>query len=199
MPTDQALQQLKAAFTQLHPGLTAAEWAYISGTCTQHSLASKAYLIQEGDLQQAIFFLLSGLVRGYYINARGEEITIRFINNTGWVTHYAALLTRQPSRYFFQALEQSSYLVIPYEAILKGYDQYKGLERFGRLIAESILKSQQQRIESFQFLNAEQRYLEFSKPACPKTGVLRRRAFFCGISATLFSQQRFNHPVPVGF
>ncbi len=35
------------------------------------------------------------------------------------------------------------------------------MERFGRLVAERVLTNQQQRIESFQFLNAEQRYLEF--------------------------------------
>jgi hypothetical protein len=47
--------------------------------------------------------------------------------------------------------------------ILKGYEKYKGLERFGRLIAEETLKYQQKRIEEFQFLNAEERYNKFIK------------------------------------
>ncbi len=37
------------------------------------------------------------------------------------------------------------------------------IERFGRLIAEAVLKFQQKRIESFLFDTAEARYLEFIK------------------------------------
>ena len=39
--------------------------------------------------------------------------------------------------------------------------KYPALEKYGRLIAEEVLKSQQQRIESFLFDNAEQRYIVF--------------------------------------
>jgi DNA-binding MarR family transcriptional regulator len=37
------------------------------------------------------------------------------------------------------------------------------LERYGRLVAEEVLKFQQKRIESFLFETAEQRYLNFVK------------------------------------
>jgi hypothetical protein len=37
------------------------------------------------------------------------------------------------------------------------------LEKYGRLIAQEILKDQQKRIESFLFENAEQRYINFVK------------------------------------
>jgi CRP/FNR family transcriptional regulator len=43
------------------------------------------------------------------------------------------------------------------------YQQLQGFERYGRLIAEEILKRQQARIESFIFQTAEQRYLDFIK------------------------------------
>jgi len=43
----------------------------------------------------------------------------------------------------------------------EGMAKFSGIELFGRMMAENILKMQQRRIESFQFLNAEQRYLEF--------------------------------------
>jgi DNA-binding MarR family transcriptional regulator len=50
---------------------------------------------------------------------------------------------------------------INYEHIQSGYSTYSQLERYGRLVAEEVLKAQQKRIESFLFETAEQRYLEF--------------------------------------
>lgn len=41
--------------------------------------------------------------------------------------------------------------------------EFPNLDRYGRLIAEEVLKTQQTRIESFLFDNAETRYLDFIK------------------------------------
>jgi uncharacterized phage protein gp47/JayE len=43
------------------------------------------------------------------------------------------------------------------------YSKFYLLERYGRLIAEEVLKQHQKRIESFLFENAEDRYLDFIK------------------------------------
>ena len=50
---------------------------------------------------------------------------------------------------------------LSYHHIQQGYDRLPNLERYGRLIAEEVLMSQQKRIESFLFDNAETRYLDF--------------------------------------
>jgi hypothetical protein len=46
---------------------------------------------------------------------------------------------------------------------LKSFSKFPSLEKYGRLIAEEVLKTQQKRIESFLFENAEQRYRNFIK------------------------------------
>lgn len=157
----EGLAHLKAAFTNLYPAISAEEWAFIANACEEHSVGAKAPIIEAGKRQHHIYFLTEGLVRGYYFNDKGEEINIHFINNQGWITHYAALLTDTPSRYTFRTLEASRYVALPYAVIQESYRRYKGLERFGRLIAERILMVQRDRIEQFQFLDAEQRYLAF--------------------------------------
>jgi hypothetical protein len=43
------------------------------------------------------------------------------------------------------------------------FAKFPVLEKYGRLIAQEILKDQQKRIESFLFENAEQRYINFVK------------------------------------
>jgi CRP-like cAMP-binding protein len=154
-------RQFQKAIQALYPTFPEEAWAYIHSISSMKSYDKKAYLINHNEIQQYISFIISGLVRGYYINDKGEEITIRFARENGYVTHYTALLAQQPSQYYFQCLEPTIVVQLPFSKIQEGYSKYKGLERFGRLIAEQILQSQQKRIESFQFLNAEQRYLSF--------------------------------------
>jgi hypothetical protein len=43
----------------------------------------------------------------------------------------------------------------------EGYQKYKNIEKYGRLVAEEVVVLKQSRIESFLFENAEQRYLNF--------------------------------------
>lgn len=134
---------------------------YLLESCTFSTYKNKEEIIKPLEKQRKLYFLTSGLVRGYYIDDNGNDITIRFVNNQGWITHYTALLSSTPSKYTFQCLEECTVIELPFELIQKGYNQFSSLERLGRLIAESVLKTQQARIESFQFLDAKERYLEF--------------------------------------
>ncbi len=157
----QSIEKFKRAFTSIYPEMNHEEWQYIVDNSECFTAHNKSILIEEGKIQKYIFFLTSGLVRGYYIDEKGEDISIRFINNEGWITHYSALISKSPSKYIFQTLEDSELVALPYSVILEGYAKFKGLEKFGRLIAESVLRTQQKRIECFQFMTAEERYLEF--------------------------------------
>ena len=149
------------AILQLNPRMTQPEWDYFQQGLTQRILAPKSFFIEAGKPNQLIGFLTKGLIRGYYLNPAGEEITTAFVPETSWVTDYPSLLVGKPSRYYFQCLEPTTLMTVSYHHIQQGYDQFMGFERNGRLIAEAILQLQQQRIESFQFDSAEQRYLDF--------------------------------------
>ena len=58
-------------------------------------------------------------------------------------------------------MERSCLVSLPFEHIASGYDRFPGLERYGRLVAEGVVKAQQQRIEGFLFENPEERYRRF--------------------------------------
>lgn len=152
---------LSNAILHLNPKMSEDALNYLLDASTFSTYQNKDVIIKPLELQLNLYFLTSGLLRGYYIDDKGNDITIRFVNNQGWITHYSALLTNTSSKYTFQCLEECTVIELPFEQIQKGYNQYPSLERLGRLISESVLKTQQARIESFQFLDAEQRYLEF--------------------------------------
>ena len=124
-------------------------------------LQPKHFFIHANAIQQEIGYVYTGLLRAFYVDENGNEITVNFIPENRYATHYSAFISRTPSKYYFQCLEPTMLVTLSYEHIQDGYEKYTNIERYGRLVAESVLKFQQKRIESFLFEKAEQRYLDF--------------------------------------
>ncbi len=127
------------------------------------NLPAKYFFIQANTIQKEIGFVVNGLIRAFYVDDAGNEITIRFADEGDFAIDYPAFVAQQNCKYYFQCLEPTTLVTMNYEQIQIGYKEYHGIERFGRLIAEQVLKMQQSRIESFLFETAEQRYLKFIK------------------------------------
>lgn len=125
---------------------------------TKH-YAPKDYLLEEGMICREIGFVNQGCFRAFYL-LDGKEINTHFIFENEFVTDYDSFLQHKPSRYFIQALEATEIVTFQLEALHNAYNQSKNWERFGRMIAEQSYKTTTKRVESFLFLNAEQRYLE---------------------------------------
>jgi CRP-like cAMP-binding protein len=106
-------------------------------------------------------FIISGLVRSFYVDQRGEEKTVRFIKELDYATHYTAFISKKPGSYSFQCLEPTIMVNISLEAMQHAYEKIPSVQKYGRIMAEEILKMQQARIESFLFGDAEKRYLDF--------------------------------------
>lgn len=152
---------LERAIKQLNPDCTDEEWDFLSSSLLTQSIRERGFFIEAGLKNHPLGFVISGLIRVYYINEQGEDITIQFVDEGGYATDYYAFITQTPSKYYFQCLEPTTLLTVSYQHIQMGYERYAGLQRYGRLIAEEVFKTQQQRIESFQFDQAEKRYLDF--------------------------------------
>ncbi len=120
---------------------------------------AKAYFLTEGKVCQEIGFVNKGSFRTYYL-ADGKEINTHFMFDNDFVTDYDSFLQSKPSRYFIQALEETQIVTFNLSALQNAYDQSKNWERFGRMIAEQSYKLTTRRVESFLFLDGEQRYLD---------------------------------------
>lgn len=143
------------------PDLTDAELTQFASKLVFKELKKKEIFLQSGKIQKAIGFIVKGLVRSFFIDPNGNEITVGFYAEGDYATHYPAFVTRKPSRYSIQCLEPTTMAYLTYEDMQWIYQQSAGFEKYGRLMAEEILKRQQARIESFIFQTAEERYLDF--------------------------------------
>lgn len=145
------------------PKMTREELNYLESGLTITQLQPKHFYIHAGTIQEQIGFVYKGLIRSFFVDEKGNEITVNFIRENRYATHYSAFITRTPSKYYFQCIEPTAIVNLSYNHIQVGYDKSHNIERYGRLIAEAVLQFQQKRIESFLFEKAEERYLDFIK------------------------------------
>ncbi|WP_284653261.1 Crp/Fnr family transcriptional regulator [Flavobacterium terrisoli] len=126
-------------------------------------MKKKDFFLESGKVQNAIGFITKGLVRSFYIDEKGDEITVGFYPEGEYATHFSSFVKQQPSKYAIQCLEDTTLVCLTLEGMNWNYQQSPNFERYGRLIAGEILYRQQARIESFIFQTAEERYLDFIK------------------------------------
>ena len=123
----------------------------------------KDVIFSTGQVQKKMGFITSGLVRSFFIDENGNETTVRFHYENAFVTHYVAFLMQQPSKFTYVCLEPTSIVAMSYNDLQLAYKTLPSIQKYGRIMAEEILKMQQYRIESFLFLTAEERYLDFTR------------------------------------
>ncbi|WP_276481582.1 Crp/Fnr family transcriptional regulator [Paraflavitalea pollutisoli] len=143
------------------PDLTQEEVDLFAARLTSQELKKKDYFIQADKVQKAIGYIAHGLVRSFFIDQEGHEITVGFYAEGDYATHYPAFVTQQPSRYAIQCLEPTTMICLSWQNLQWIYQHVPAFERYGRLISEEILNRQQARIESFIFQTVEERYLDF--------------------------------------
>ena len=143
------------------PDLTDIELNQFASTFSFERMKKRALFLQSGKVQTVIGFITKGLVRSFFTDRDGNEITVGFYSEGDYAAHYPSFISQQPSRYSIQCLEPTTMVCLSFEGIQWIYQQAPGFERYGRLAVQEIFKRQQARIESFIFQTAEERYLDF--------------------------------------
>lgn len=157
----EAIQAYLNSYKNICPGLGHDELDFIEKRVSVSELKRNSFYLKSGQVQKEMGFVFKGVLRSYCIDSNGNEKTISFIPENTYAADYSAFITQKPSRFSIQCLEPCIIINFPYLAMQEAYSNNKNFERYGRLIAESILVKRQNRIESFLFENAEQRYISF--------------------------------------
>ena len=152
---------LKMVVKFIHKEIDEEALDYFAEGMAEKTIEKNSTFISTTKIHNEIGFIAKGLLRGFYIDDKGREINTRFIGEMNFATHYKAFICREPSKYCFQAVEKCELLCFDYNFIQTCFRMYPGLEKFGRLMAEAIIKKMDARLESQQFDDAEKRYKDF--------------------------------------
>ena len=149
------------------------------------------FLCQEGQVEHHIYYLLSGATRNYFQKDE-KDFTVSFHFENEFVSAYYSFLTREPSRFSIEIIQDAEVILIPYQHLHDFYKKSVNGERTGRLIAESQYIKRLQREMELLSLTAEERYaklMEFN-PALIQTISIKHLSSFLGIQPESLSRIR---------
>lgn len=118
----------------------------------------KVNLLEQGDVCKNIYFITKGFFRMFYVDLDGNEINNRFTEADNFIVDFQSFLTQKPSRYYWQAMQDSEVLTFSFKEVQKLYETSPVWEKFGRLVAERVYLQLNERVEMFQFMSPQQRY-----------------------------------------
>lgn len=154
-------KRLKTAVAPLIVGETA--MAHLHQGVRHRVLAKGDHILRAGTVADEVFFVHKGLLRYYFNdpNDDGQERTGQFFDDGLVMTDAESFIAQIPAEQNFEALEESSIVVLPRAVLQAGYDQDHAIERFGRLMLQEALIGSQRRAGRLLTLQPEDRYRRF--------------------------------------
>jgi len=150
-------EQIKKHFRR-YVAFNDAEIDEIFSKLTQKTFEKKAYLLRETQICNKNYFIISGLVRSFYVDNKGNEKITQFALENWWVTNMESYIKNVPSYSSIQAIEKTTVLFIDKEELDKLYKTNPKLERFFRMIAENMLIAIQRRNDIYLQMKSKDRY-----------------------------------------
>ncbi len=130
-------------------------------TCYQvRATAKNEFLVKEGELCKQFFFVETGLVRQYSVDAQGKEHILHFASESWFIGDRESAFFNQPAKYFIQCLEPCNLIVFDnnFTEVAQKIPLFSDLQN--RLLQNHV-RHLQKRINQLLSASAEERYLDF--------------------------------------
>ena len=160
---DTMLENFKKACTRVLPTLQQHHFELITPYLSQKTYVKGELIVHENEVCDKIFFLNKGFVRMYYLDKKGNEINYRFTDCQNFFVDFQSFLTNKPSRFYWQAVQNTDVMIISYQAVQDIYKKSNTWNIFGRLIAEHVYLQLNERVEMLLFMQPTERYLQMLK------------------------------------
>ncbi|MDQ1803001.1 Crp/Fnr family transcriptional regulator [Chryseobacterium sp. PTM-20240506] len=173
--------------------LTEEETEIFESFWTEKILEKGDYLLRNGDVCRYDNYVVSGLVKAFYINSEnGNEEILYFSIDDWWASDIDSFSKQKTSIYNIQALEKTKVLQINYHSFQNLLRAIPQLERYFRLILESYLGVLQKRLIYHNVYDAEYRYFDFLEryPDIASRVPQYLIASYLGVSAEFISRLR---------
>ncbi|WP_379764068.1 Crp/Fnr family transcriptional regulator [Flagellimonas marina] len=135
---------------------------YIS-LLTAVKVRKKEFLLQAGEITKYEYFITKGCLKVYTLDEAGVPHISMFAIEDYWTGDMSSFITREPSRYFIKATEDSELLGISRVNYDLLFQEIPKFERFYRILYQRSLISYIRRSNHGISLTAEERYIEFKK------------------------------------
>ncbi len=125
-------------------------------------VGKKDFLLKEGQICKANYFVEKGCLRLFFINEKGVEQITQFAIENWWMADYMSLDKQQPSQFYIQAIEASEVFVMDHllqEELIK---EVPAIERYFRLNMQRVYAAMQMRLKFWYDMSKEENYRFFT-------------------------------------
>ena len=143
--------------------ITEAEKTFFLSLLRYRKLRKRQFLLQAEDPCKYEYFVLSGCLRSYYIDDKGQDHVVQFAVEDWWIGDMRAFITQTPAWLNIDALEDTEVLMLGYDALEQLYQKVPAFERYFRIRIQNAFVSEQLRLGNSLSKTAEERYLDFIK------------------------------------
>ncbi len=148
-------------------------------------------ILQDGEVCNYLYFITTGMLRGYYYS-EAKEITNWVAIENDFATSFYSFISRKRSYENVEALEESIVEALSYNKLRELYSLFPETEKVGRIILENYYLRLEERVISIQFKSAKERYDSFfeNRPEVIRRAPLGCIASYLGITQETLSRIR---------
>ncbi|MFD0792339.1 Crp/Fnr family transcriptional regulator [Mucilaginibacter litoreus] len=147
---------------QRHVQLTPDEQTVVCDAMEFKRFKKKEIILEPGKHCKGEYFVLTGLLRQYYVNAKLNEQIVQFALESWWIADQDSLANQVPATTYIQTIEASEVLLLHAkykDALLK---QVPKLETYFRIMMQRAYVAAQRRIGFIFNQTDEERYRYFT-------------------------------------
>jgi CRP-like cAMP-binding protein len=159
---------------------------------TYKEIAKGDFLLKEGKISNALYFLEEGCVRSFILDTNGDEVTTAIFLENSTVNDLISFFKRQPSKENFQVLTDCKTCFLTYDELQESFHGIPEFRELGRMMLINNYSRLRDRMLAMVQLTAEQRYLHLiqSQPTIFQHVPLKMLATYLGITDTSLSRIR---------
>jgi CRP-like cAMP-binding protein len=175
-----------------HILLTEKEQDYFKSILLPVEIEKRKKLVQPSTFVKHEYFVVKGCLIGYYLDETGKKNIIQFAIENWWIGDFDAFYNGVPSKFYIEAIEDSTLLAIHYDDLQRLFENVPKFERYFRILVTNGFISLQSRILSSLQNETTARYLEFCKayPNIEQRVANYHIANYLGVSAESLSRVR---------
>lgn len=146
-------------FLDKYINLTDEEYDLFMSNAKLLSYKKNEFLLQAGKAVEKLFFIKSGIIRGYRI-IDGVDVTHHFFREDWLATDYESYLTGNPGKLYMETLSDTVIYEFNKTVLHQWFDRYPKFEKLRYVQAEDAYLQMVERLKDFQTKNLKNRYFE---------------------------------------
>lgn len=137
------------------------EQDFLKSLFKHRSYRKNQYILQQGDVCKYETFVISGMLRTYLVDEKGQEHTMMFSPEDWWAGELSSFTAETPSIYNIQCLEKTEILQISKENMDLLFERLPKMNMYFRILYRNSIIAYNRRVAASLCNTALERYLDF--------------------------------------